>query len=521
MDAPLTVDRDPQEPTGPGLSARAAHPAPRAPDLDVLIVGAGISGIGMAVHLGRDCSTKRFAILERRADLGGTWDLFKYPGIRSDSDMYTLGFDFEPWREQKDIADGPAIKDYLRRIVAERGIDQHIRFGRKVLTAEWSSANAWWTVTAERDDGTREVTTARFLYLGSGYYDYDQGHDPDFPGRADFRGQVIHPQFWPDNLDLNGKRVVVIGSGATAVTLVPNLAREGAHVTMLQRTPTWYFIRPATDPIAAFVRKILPESLAYRLVRFKNVRMQNFAFKRARKDPEKVATFLTDKLRAALGSEPDPQHYRPPYGPWDQRLCLVPDADMFTAFREGKAELVTDTIERFDATGIRLASGRHLDADIIVTATGLKLTVGGKIAFSIDGQPIKWTEHFYYKGCMFSNVPNLAIVFGYLNASWTLKADIVSRYVCRLLNQMDAVGADVATPRLDPDEAEEAEVIFDFSSGYIQRSLDIMPRNGKADPWRLNQDYLHDRPLLLQHPIIDGVLELRRAPATVDTNAAR
>ncbi len=480
-------------------------------DQDVLIVGAGLSGIGMAAHLQMHSPDRSFALVERRANLGGTWDLFRYPGIRSDSDMHTLGFVFEPWRHEKSIADGPSILEYLNRIVDERGIREHIRFNNKVVGADWDSAAARWTVTMEDDKGAVSTTTARWLYLGSGYYDYDEPFDANFTGREDFAGQIIHPQFWPKDFDYSGKKVVVIGSGATAVTIVPSMADKAAHVTMLQRTPTWYAIRPAKDGFANFLRKILPEKTAYRLTRFKNIRLQDIVFRRAREKPEKVAEFLTRKLKQALGDRYDPVAFTPPYNPWDQRLCLVPDADFFEAMKAGKASVVTDHIERFDKTGIQLKSGQHLDADVIITATGLKLAVAGKIPVRVDGEPVAWNEHFYYKACMFSNVPNFSVVFGYLNASWTLRADIVSEYVCRVLNHMRDTGTTVATPLLaDPTSLTE-ENIFDFSSGYIQRALHIMPKNADKLPWRLSQNYVQDRIDMRTGPVDDGVLKFGKA----------
>ena len=480
-------------------------------DQDVLIVGAGLSGIGMAAHLQMHSPDRSFALVERRANLGGTWDLFRYPGIRSDSDMHTLGFVFEPWRHEKSIADGPSILEYLNRIVDERGIREHIRFNNKVVGADWDSAAARWTVTMEDDKGAVSTTTARWLYLGSGYYDYDEPFDANFTGREDFAGQIIHPQFWPKDFDYSGKKVVVIGSGATAVTIVPSMADKAAHVTMLQRTPTWYAIRPAKDGFANFLRKVLPEKTAYRLTRFKNIRLQDIVFRRAREKPEKVADFLTKKLKQALGDRYDPVAFTPPYNPWDQRLCLVPDADFFEAMKAGKASVVTDHIERFDKTGILLKSGQHLDADVIITATGLKLAVAGKIPVRVDGEPVAWNEHFYYKACMFSNVPNFSVVFGYLNASWTLRADIVSEYVCRVLNHMRDTGTTVATPLLaDPTSLTE-ENIFDFSSGYIQRALHIMPKNADKLPWRLSQNYVQDRIDMRTGPVDDGVLKFGKA----------
>ncbi|MFN3552775.1 MAG: flavin-containing monooxygenase [Novosphingobium meiothermophilum] len=488
------------------------------PDYDVLIVGAGISGIGMAAHMQMLCPDRSYAIVERRDQIGGTWDLFRYPGVRSDSDMHTLGFVFEPWKHEKSIADGPAILEYLNRIADERDIRRHIRFGRKVLSADFDSAAAQWVVTLESEDGQRSRMTARWLYLGSGYYDYDNPHEAEFPGRDDFKGEIVHPQFWPENFDYAGKRVVVIGSGATAVTIVPSMARTAAHVTMLQRTPTWYATRPAKDGLANFLRKILPEDLAYRITRFKNVRLQNYFYKRARTRPDKVRAFLTKRLKALLGDKYDAKAFTPPYNPWEQRLCLVPDADLFEAIKAGKASVVTDRIERFDATGILLKSGQHLDADVIVTATGLKMVMAGKIAISVDGVPVDFAERYYYKGVMFSNLPNLAAVFGYLNASWTLRADINARYICDVLNAMKAKGADIAVPRLAPNHGLDEDNIYDFSSGYIERARHLLPKSASDMRWRLNQDYVRDVAWMREDPIEDGVLQLDHArPAVAGT----
>ena len=477
------------------------------PDVDVLIVGAGISGIGMAAHMEKMCPDRSYAIVERRENLGGTWDLFRYPGVRSDSDMHTLGFVFEPWKHEKSIADGPSILEYLDRIVDERGIRRHIRFGNTVTGADFDTASARWTVTVETSDGERKRITARWLYLGSGYYDYDEPYDPGFDF-GEFAGQVIHPQFWPQDLDYAGKKVVVVGSGATAVTIVPSMADKAAKVTMLQRTPTWMFSRPAKDRIANFLRKILPEETAYRITRWKNVKMQDFGFKLARNKPEKMKKNLTKRIRKALGKDYDAATFTPPYDPWDQRVCLVPDADLFEAMKAGKADIVTGHIERFEKGGVRLKDGTFLEADIVVTATGLKLAIAGKIAVSHDGAPVDFAQRYYYKGCMFSNLPNLAVVFGYLNASWTLRADINSDYICRVLNEMRARDADLAVPVLTvADEAAlEEDDIFDFSSGYIQRSKEIMPKNAVEYPWRLNQEYVTDRKRMAADPIDDGIL---------------
>ena len=482
--------------------------------VDVLIVGAGISGIGMAVHLARDCPDKRIAIVDRREQLGGTWDLFRYPGIRSDSDMHTLGFAFEPWRHEKSIADGPAILEYLDRIVDERGIRPHIRFGSKVISADFRPEQARWHVTVELADGERKRLTANFLYLASGYYDYDDPHDAGFDF-SEFAGEVIHPQFWPSDYDYSGKKVVVVGSGATAVTLVPAMTDKAAHVTMLQRTPTWMASHPAKDRIANFLRKILPEKVAYAITRFKNIRMQDMVFKAARDHPERVKAKLYSRIEKVLGKDFDKATFTPPYNPWEQRLCLVPDGDLFNAMKAGRASIVTGQIAKFEQDGVRLDSGELLPADIIVTATGLRLAISGKIKLSLAGEPVDLSQRYYYKGCMYSNLPNLATVFGYLNASWTLRADINSEFVCRVLNHMRATGTDLATPVLTS-QAEAALVdddLFDFSSGYIQRGKHIMPKSATEYPWRLNQEYLSDRKVLRESAIDDGILAFTRAQA--------
>ena len=482
------------------------------PDFDVLIVGAGISGIGMAAHMEMHCPTHSYAIVERRENLGGTWDLFRYPGIRSDSDMHTLGFVFEPWKHEKSIADAPAILDYLNTIVDERDIRKHIRYQQKVISADWRDDEARWHVTIEQADGSHTSMTANFLYLGSGYYDYDEPYDPGFEF-GDFDGQIVHPQFWPEDLDYTGKKIVVIGSGATAVTIVPSMTDKAAHVTMLQRTPTWMFSRPAKDAIANFLRKVLPEELAYKITRWKNIKMQDFGFKRARNKPDKMAKDLHKRIRKSMGKDYDLKDFTPPYDPWDQRLCLVPDDDLFEAMKSGKADVVTAKIKRFVKGGIELDNGQTLDADIIVTATGLKLAVCGKIDISQNGEKVDFAQRFYYKGCMFSNLPNLAVVFGYLNASWTLRADVNSDYICRVLNTMQQKGSDIAVAVLPDNHGLEEDDIFDFSSGYIQRSKHIMPKNAVSYPWRLNQEYISDRKIMQEGPVEDGLLSLRKAGA--------
>jgi cation diffusion facilitator CzcD-associated flavoprotein CzcO len=480
----------------------------RVPEIDVAIVGAGISGISMAAHLRTMCPGTRFALFERREKLGGTWDLFRYPGVRSDSDMHTLGFRFEPWAHEKAIADGEAILDYLNRVASERGIAARIRFGTKVVSADWRAAEARWRLTVEDAQGWRDVS-ARFLYLASGYYDYDDPHDARLPGLDQFGGEVVHPQFWPAGLDYTGKRVVVVGSGATAVTIVPAMAEKAAHVTMLQRTPTWMASGPSRDAMANRLRRWLPGWLAYWITRRKNIRLRDYFFKKARSEPDKVAQYLTGKLRDELG-EAYSADYQPPYDPWDQRLCLVPDSDFFDAVKAGTASVVTGRIETFEKDGVRLETGERLPADVVVTATGLRLALAGKVAVSLDGEPVDWTERWFYRGCMFSNVPNLAIVFGYLNASWTLRADNNSDYVCRVLNRMHDKRADVVVPHLPDDHALEVVEPFPFSSGYLQRARHLIPKSAARLPWRLNQDYLEDCRDFRKRPVDDGVLRFEK-----------
>jgi monooxygenase len=478
-----------------------------ATDFDVLIVGAGLSGIGAAAHLTMQCPGKSYAIIEQRADMGGTWDLFRYPGIRSDSDMHTLGYRFKPWLHEKTIADGPAIWDYVHETSDEYGIKPHIRFKHRVLAADWSSDTACWTLTARREEDGAEVEfTANFLFMCAGYYDYDKGYRPDFPGEESFTGQIIHPQHWPENLDYAGKKVVVIGSGATAVTIVPVMAQQAAKVTMLQRTPTWMVSRPAIDWFANNLRKILPVKLAYDITRWRNIFWQRFTYNYARKNPTKMGEKLLKQTKKALPADVVDAHFTPSYGPWEQRLCLVPDSDMFDAVNNGRAEVVTDHIDRFTAKGIMLKSGRELEADIIITATGLNLVTLGKTAISVDGNPTKLSNHFNYKGVMFSDIPNLASVFGYINASWTLKTDIVADFVCRLLNVMDQKGAKIANPKLGDPNIARLPFVSDFSSGYFARAFDNLPINSDHHPWRVLQDYKAEKKILTVDPIDDGTL---------------
>jgi len=482
---------------------------------DVLIVGAGLSGIGAAYHLQANCPTRSYAILEGREAIGGTWDLFRYPGIRSDSDMYTLGYSFRPWTDPKAIADGPAILRYVRETASEYGIDRHIRFRHHVKRASWSSEEARWTVEAERGPEKELVRfTCDFLLMCSGYYNYAEGHRPEFPGEARFQGTVVHPQFWPEKLDYANKRVVVIGSGATAVTLVPAMAGTAAHVTMLQRSPTYVMSRPAEDPIANWLRRYLPAKLAYGLTRWKNVLLGMFFFNLARMRPEGVKKFIVGQVREHLGSDYDVvTHFSPSYKPWDQRVCLVPDADLFKVVKQGRASVVTDQIDTFTEKGIQLRSGQELEADIIVTATGLKLQLLSDIEFSVDGERRDLSKCLCYKAMMFSDVPNLACSFGYTNASWTLKVDLTSEYVCRLLNHLERQGLTTCTPRRDP--TVEEQPFLDFSSGYVQRALELMPKQGSKRPWRLYQNYVLDLLTLRFGGVDDGTLEFSRAPKSL------
>lgn len=458
--------------------------------VDVLIVGAGLSGIGAAWHLQTRCPDRTYAILEARDAIGGTWDLFRYPGIRSDSDMHTLGYAFRPWEQAKAIADGPSIRDYVRDTARTYGIDRHVRFGQRVVRATWSTPDARWTVEVESAGGRSEMTCA-FLYLCAGYYDYDRGHAPRFPDQERFRGRIVHPQFWPEDLDYAGKHVVVIGSGATAVTLVPAMAQTASHVTMLQRSPTYVVSRPAQDRVANALRRLLPARAAYALTRWKNVTFGMLFYQLSRRRPERTKDRLVGMVRQQLGPDYDVgTHFTPRYNPWDQRLCLVPDADLFDALRSGRATVETDTIQGFTEGGIRLASGKELPADIVVTATGLELALMGKVSLEVDGTAVEVGRALQYKGMMLSDVPNLAFTFGYTNASWTLKADLVASYVCRLLNAMRRRGMQQVTPRVGRPMA--AQPFADFTSGYVTRALDRLPKQGDRRPWRLRQNYALD-----------------------------
>ncbi len=479
--------------------------------LDVLIVGAGLSGIDAAYRIQTSLPAKSFAILEGRESLGGTWDLFRYPGIRSDSDMFTLGFPFRPWKDAKAIADGSSILQYLKDTAREFGIDRKIRYGLKVTRASWSSRDALWTVEAEGSGGRRETVECRFLYMCSGYYDYDEGYTPSWNGVDRFKGRLVHPQKWPKDLDCLGKRVVVIGSGATAVTLVPSLAQEAAKVTMLQRSPTYIVSIPAKDAVADFLRAILPAALAHWLVRWKNILLGLLFYNLARWRPDQTRKKILEMVRRELGPGYDAdQHFSPRYNPWDQRLCIVPDSDLFRAIKAGKVEVATDEIETFTEDGLRLKSGRDLAADIIVTATGLKLKMLGGMKILIDGAAPDLGRTLTYKGAMYSDIPNFASAFGYTNASWTLKSDLTAGFVCRVLAHMDERALDFCVPRKRDAEVEERPLV-DFSSGYFKRAGDSLPKQGSKKPWRLHQNYALDTLALKFGAIEDGALEFGRA----------
>jgi monooxygenase len=487
--------------------------------LDVLIIGAGLSGIGAAHHLLTQHPGRSIALLEARSELGGTWSLFRYPGIRSDSDMHTLGFGFRPWTDAKAIADGPSILRYLRDTARADGIDRLIRYDRRVVAASWSSSKARWTVTVERtDDGSTQTLTCGFLLGCTGYYRYDQGYSPAFVGSGDFRGPIVHPQEWPDDLDYAGKRVVVIGSGATAVTLVPAMAADAAHVTMLQRSPSYVTSLPSVDKLAERIKRVLPDRAAFPVIRWKNILTQIALYQFSRRRPEQMKAFLRRFLVRQLpdGFDID-RHFTPSYDPWDQRLCLVPDGDLFRALRKGTASVVTDTIERFTETGIRLGSGGHLDADVIVTATGLNLLVIGGIDISVDGEPVDVSSRMAYKGMMLEGVPNFAFAIGYTNASWTLKADLTGEYVARLLRTMDEKGQRQCTP-VNRDPSLTQAPLLDFDAGYVLRSVDQLPRAGSKAPWRVRMNYAYDVVALRFGRVDDGTMRFS-SPAREPTPA--
>ena len=478
-----------------------------ADHFDVIIVGAGLSGIGAAVHIKQHCPNKTFALLEGRSKVGGTWDLFRYPGIRSDSDMHTLGYSFKPWTEAKSIADGPSIRKYVNETAAEHDITQHIRFNSKVQSAHWSTADAKWEIETTNEDGDVSKVSANFLFMCGGYYNYDQPHDPQFEGVDDFKGKVLHPQFWPEDLDYTGKKVIVIGSGATAMTLVPAMADKAASVTMVQRSPTYVVSRPAQDNIANTLRKYLPDTWAYALTRLKNTTLQSFMYKKTRQEPEKVKQQLLKMMGEHLDQDTIDKHFTPNYNPWDQRLCLIPNADLYTAINSGKANVVTEHIERFTETGLLLKDGTELEADIIVTATGLEMTVLSNVEFVVDSEKINFPDKFAYKGMLYSDVPNMVHTFGYINASWTLRADLTSEYFCRMLNRMDELGVRQVTPRLRPEDEgmPTRPWIDDFTAGYMARSMHLFSKQGTG-PWRNTQNYALDKKMVRKAPIDDSAL---------------
>lgn len=478
-----------------------------AEHFDVVVVGAGISGVGQAYHLRKRCPDRSYVILEGRAALGGTWDLFRYPGIRSDSDMHTLGFAFHPWRAAKSIADGPSIRAYVEETAQTYGIDRHIRFRHHVTAASWSTADARWTVEATGPDGAPLTFTCNFLCMCSGYYKYANGYTPHFEGVESFGGRIVHPQLWPEDLEYDGKRVVVIGSGATAVTLVPEMAKEAAHVTMLQRSPTYVLSIPAQDRVADALKKRLPEQVAHQATLWKNVAVGLGFYQFCRKFPRVAKRLLVSGVAKGLGDEAAArEHFTPRYDPWDQRICFVPDGDMFDAIKSGKASVVTDHVETFTERGIRLRSGRELEADVVVTATGLELLFLGGAAIELDGRRIASSETMVYRGCMLQDVPNFAFAVGYTNASWTLKCDLASTYFCRAVRHVEERKLGWFRPHLT-DPTVRKELLIDFSSGYVQRARDRMPPQGSKAPWKLHQNYFRDRKLMGSGAIEDGVLQ--------------
>jgi cation diffusion facilitator CzcD-associated flavoprotein CzcO len=485
-----------------------------AEHLDVLIVGAGISGIGCAYYLQRDHPQRSYAILEARESIGGTWDLFRYPGIRSDSDLHTFGFEFKPWRSEYAIADGVEILDYINEAASENGIDRRIRTGRRVVAASWSSELARWSVTVESaDTGASSVITCGWLFAGTGYYHYDGGYTPEFPGLEQYEGRLVHPQQWPEDLDYAGKRVVVIGSGATAVTLIPAMAQQTAQITMLQRSPSYVMSLPQKDAIANLASRVLGPERGYAFTRRKNIALQTGFYKFCQRFP-KQARALIRRLTARQLPDgyPVDEHFRPRYDPWDQRLCVVPGGDLFRTIRQGKAEIVTDTIASFTSTGLRLASGRELVADIVITATGLRLLPLGGIAFSVDGEPVELPNTLAYKGMMLSGLPNFAFLVGYTNASWTLKVGLVCEHFTRLLSHMDAAGYDQVTPTPDPLAASDTAPLLNFSAGYVLRAVSDFPRQGARAPWQLAMNPNVDRAVLREGPVEDPALRFARRP---------
>ncbi|UGT41403.1 NAD(P)/FAD-dependent oxidoreductase [Nocardia yamanashiensis] len=496
--------------------------------VDVLIIGAGLSGIGMACHLTREQTGRSYLILERRTAIGGTWDLFKYPGIRSDSDMYTFGYGFRPWIGTKVLADGPHIRQYVEDTAKEYGVTDHIRFGRKVVKSSWSSAQNRWTVEAHDErTGKTETYTANFLVGCTGYYDYDKGYRPDFPGEEKFQGRIVHPQHWPEDLDYTGKRVVVIGSGATAITLIPSMSKDAAHVTMLQRSPTYIAALPADDPVAVGLKLAkVPAAIAYKAGRARNIALQRASYQLSRTNPKLSAKLMLAAVRAQVGKHIDMRHFTPSYNPWDQRLCVVPNGDLFRVLRSGKASIATDTIETFTEHGIRLSSGEELQADIVISATGLNVQMLGGSTLEVDGETLATRDLVAYKGALLGTVPNMMVILGYTNASWTLKADLAAEYFCRILNLMRDKGYTnvVAIPE-EGDRSEASLMGGALTSGYIQRGDGVMPRQGTRGPWLVINNYFRDRTMLRKEAIEDGILRFGRtarsaAPVDAESRSA-
>ena len=484
-------------------------------NIDILIVGAGISGISAAVHLKKMCPQKNVRIIEARASIGGTWDLFRYPGIRSDSDMHTLGFSFKPWRDAKSIADGPSILKYVNETVEEYGLFDQIQFNSRLTKAEWDSATAQWTIEVDGPASELKTAKCKFLMMCGGYYDYDKPHDPGFKNTDIFKGQVIHPQFWPGDFEHEGKKIVIIGSGATAMTLAPAMADGGAKVTMVQRSPTYVASRPDRDKVANFLRKILPAPIAYSITRLKNTKYQEYLYKQSRKAPKVLKQILLDSVRKQLGVEMTEKHFTPSYNPWDQRLCLIPNGDLFRAIKRGDLDIKTEEIDSFVENGLKLSSGEVLPADAIVTATGLRMKVLCGVEVTVDKKKIDLSESYTYKGMMFSKIPNLIQTFGYINASWTLRADLTSEYACRLINHMESVGADFVIPTLSQEDLLEAprDWIEDFPSGYMKRAMHLFPKQGNG-PWQNTQDFSKDKQMIRRSPIDDRALVFSSAAAS-------
>lgn len=488
--------------------------------VDTLIIGAGLSGIGTACHLSKTFPTRSMAILERRERVGGTWDLFRYPGIRSDSDMLTFGYAFRPWLDLKVLADGSSIRQYVEDTAAEYGVLDKVQFGVKVLTAEWSSADELWTVTSVHEaTGETRAVTASFLISCTGYYSHDEGYLPEFAGINDFSGQVVHPQCWPEGLDYSGKKVVVIGSGATAVTLVPVMSEDAAHTTMLQRSPSYVFSIPSYDKISEVLGKFLPQSAVYRFGRWRNIGIQRGIYLASRRWPKAMRRFLLSQAEKKLGPGIDMAHFTPSYMPWDERLCAVPNGNLFTALREGRASIVTDHIDTFTEKGIRLQSGKELEADLVVTATGLNIQMLGAIRLVVDGEERRFEDQLTYKATLIEGIPNFGWVFGYTNAPWTLKSDIAASYLCRLLAHMEENGHTVVVPRDTDGQSLDIGMLDGLQSGYVQRAKDVLPRQGKSGPWQVRMHYGQDKGLLLEQPVADRHLQFS-SPRKIATASA-